>query len=121
MSDRLPGAGGGASLARVVIRLTAGILAILVLAHFAATHILTDVAETGSAFVAERWSSGLIAALDWVMLATATAHGIAGAWIVTGDLVAAGRRRDGIRTALVALGVAMVTAGSATLLVVLGR
>jgi len=109
------------SLAWLTIRLTAVILAVLVLAHFAATHLLVDVAETDSTFIAERWQSGLIAATDWLMLVTAVLHGAAGAWTITGDYVRDPSRRDRIRAATGVLAVAMIAGGTLTLLVVLGR
>lgn len=109
------------SLAWLTIRLTAVILAVLVLVHFAATHLLTDVAETDSAFVAARWESGLVAATDWLMLLTAVLHGGAGAWTIANEYVLSAGRRTAVRTALLAAGAAMVAGGTLTLLAVLGR
>jgi succinate dehydrogenase hydrophobic anchor subunit len=93
----------------------------LVPAHFAATHLLTDVSETHSAFVAARWQSGVIAATDWLMLVAAVLHGIAGAWTIASDYVRSPQIRQAIRVVLAVVGVAMVTGGTWTLLVVLGR
>lgn len=98
-------------LAWLTIRLTAVVLAVLVLTHFTVTHIEFDVAETDARFVAERWRSGIVAATDWLMLVTAVLHGTAGAWVVVDESVRPGRRR----TALVAV----LTAG-APLLIALG-
>lgn len=108
------------SLAWITIRVTALGLAVLVLTHFAVTHLFTDVADTDSAFVAERWQSGLVATTDWVMLVAAVLHGGAGLWTVVDDYVRLSRR-PAIRVAIVILGVVMVIGGTATLLVVLGR
>lgn len=108
------------SLAWITIRVTALGLAVLVLTHFAVTHLFTDVAATDSAFVAERWQSGLVATTDWVMLVAAVLHGGAGLWTVVDDYVRLSRR-PAIRVAIVILGVVMVIGGTATLLVVLGR
>lgn len=112
---------GRPSLPWLTIRVTALLLAVLVLAHYAATHILVDVAETGSAFVAERWQSGLIAATDWLMLLAGVLHGAAGAWIIAGDYVRSPARLRRIRAAIGVLAAAMLAGGTATLLVVLGR
>lgn len=112
---------GRPSLPWLTIRVTALLLAVLVLAHYAATHILVDVAETGSAFVAERWQSGLIAATDWLMLLAGVLHGAAGAWIIAGDYVRSPVRLRRIRAAIGVLAAAMLAGGTATLLVVLGR
>ena len=109
------------SLPWLTIRVTAILLAVLVLAHYAATHILVDVAETGSAFIAERWESGLIAATDWLMLVAGVLHGAAGAWIITGDYVRSPARLGRVRAAIGVLAAAMLAGGTATLLVVLGR
>lgn len=112
---------GRPSLPWLTIRVTALLLAVLVLAHYAATHILVDVAETGSAFVAERWQSGLIAATDWLMLLAGVLHGAAGAWIIAGDYVRSPVRLRRIRAAIGVLAAVMLAGGTTTLLVVLGR
>ena len=107
-------------LAWLTIRVTGVLLAVLVLLHFAVTHLLTDVGDTGSAFVADRWQSGIVAATDWVMLVAAVLHGAAGVWTVLDDY-AAPRRLAWPRRALVVLAAAMIAIGTWTLLVVLGR
>lgn len=82
-----PGPRGGRSRAAayLVVRLSGVILAVLVLGHFALTHVINDVADTGSAFVARRWGSALWLAWDWTMLGAAFVHGGAGVWIVIDD------------------------------------
>jgi succinate dehydrogenase hydrophobic anchor subunit len=107
-------------LAWLTIRLSGVLLAVLVLLHFAVTHLLTDVAETGSAFVADRWESGVVAATDWVMLVAAVLHGAAGVWTVLDDY-ASPRRLAWARPALGTLAVVMIALGTWTLLSVLGR
>jgi succinate dehydrogenase hydrophobic anchor subunit len=109
------------SVAWLTIRVTAVLLAVLVLAHFAVTHLLTDVAETDSAFVAERWQSGIVAATDWLMLAAAVLHGVAGAWSIIDDHLGASARRSWLRRSVALAGAAMIAGGTATLLTVLGR
>ena len=107
------------SVAWLCIRLTALILAVLVLTHFALTHLINDVAMTDSAFVAARWQSGIVAAADWVMLVAAVLHGGAGVWTIADDYLDPGRRRSMVRGAITVLGTAMVVGGTATLLAVL--
>lgn len=108
------------SLAWITIRLTALALAVLVLTHFAVTHLLNDVADTDSAFVAERWQSGIVATTDWLMLVMAVLHGGAGLWTVVDGEVRSSRR-SAARAAIVVIGAVMVVGGTATLLIVLGR
>jgi succinate dehydrogenase hydrophobic anchor subunit len=120
VSTRVEGPARG-SLTWLTIRVTAVVLAVLVLTHFAATHLITDVAETDSAFVAARWESGLIAATDWLMLVCAVLHGCAGAWMIAGDYVRSTAARRAIGVGLWIAGVAMVAGGTWTLLVLLGR
>lgn len=80
-------------VAFVVMRTTALLLAVLVLGHFALTHLVTDVADTDSAFVLRRWSSALWIAWDWTMLAAALAHAGAGLWLMVEEQVASTRTR----------------------------
>jgi succinate dehydrogenase hydrophobic anchor subunit len=78
-------AGGSRAVAYLVVRVTGVLLAVLVLGHFALTHVFNDVADTGSAFVGRRWASAFWLAWDWLMLGAAFAHGGAGAWVITDD------------------------------------
>jgi hypothetical protein len=57
----------GARLASfVLVRVTGLLLTVLVLGHFALTHIVHDVADTNAAFIARRWGSAL-----WLIWSTA--------------------------------------------------
>lgn len=94
----------------LTVRVTGLILAVLVLGHFAMTHVVTDVAEADAGFIADRWGSALWLAWDGTMLTAALAHGAAGAWIAIEDYTADRVRR---RRWLAALG-----AGTALLLAV---
>lgn len=58
----------------LTIRVTGVMLAVLALGHFAVTHIVNDVAETDSSFVAERWSSALWVVWDALLLGMALLH-----------------------------------------------
>ena len=78
-------AGGGRLFYYLTVRITGLLLAILVLGHFAVTHIIADVAETGSDFIARRWGSPLWLLWDWAMLTAAMLHGVTGVWIVIED------------------------------------
>jgi succinate dehydrogenase hydrophobic anchor subunit len=91
-----PRGGRSRALAYLLLRITGLLLAVLVLGHFALTHVVTDVQDTGSAFVGRRWASAFWLAWDWSMLGAAFLHGGAGAWVVIDDHTpdpAARRRR----------------------------
>ena len=103
----------------LLMRATAAALAVLVLGHFAVTHLVNDVADTGSSFVLRRWSSGLWLAWDWTMLATALAHAGCGLWLVIDEQArsAAARRRAHVAVAvtvaaLLAVGTAAIGAAA---------
>jgi succinate dehydrogenase hydrophobic anchor subunit len=101
-----------------MVRVTGLILAVLVLGHFAVTHIVTDVADTGSAFVAERWRSAIVLGWDWLMLAAAVLHGAAG---LRGIVVeyASPRLARYLVAGLLVLAAAMLALGTATILAVI--
>jgi succinate dehydrogenase hydrophobic anchor subunit len=80
-------------VAFLVMRATAVLLAVLVLGHFAVTHLVTDVADTSSSFVLRRWSSALWLAWDWTMLAAALAHAGTGLWLMVEEQAASARTR----------------------------
>lgn len=105
----------GRALSWIVVRLTGLLLSVLVLGHFALTHIVTDVADTGATFVARRWGTALWLAWDWLMLASAVAHGAAGVWIAIEDYTDAGPRRRTLHALLVVVGVVVFIVGSATI------
>jgi succinate dehydrogenase hydrophobic anchor subunit len=98
------------------MRATGLVLTVLVLGHFALTHIVNDVAETDAAFVARRWGSALWVTWDWLMLATAIAHGATGVWIAIDDYTPELARRGRRRAFLV--GVSAVALGIGTLAIV---
>ena len=104
----------------LLVRLTGLLLTVLVIGHFALTHIVTDVAQTGSAYVASRWGSALVVGWDWLMLASAVLHGAVGLRVVVGDYAGPSLRRA-LVPLLVVLSVAMVALGSWTIARVLIR
>ena len=100
-----------------LIRATALVLAVLVLGHFAMTHLVTDVEATGSSFVLRRWSSGLWIAWDWTMLATALVHASCGMWLVIAEQASAASRRRWLSiaataTVLLAVGTTAIVVGA---------
>lgn len=101
----------------VLVRLTGLVLTILVLGHFGLTHIVNDVAETDSAFVARRWSSALWVTWDWLMLATAITHGAAGVWIAIDDYTPNAASRSRRRQVLIGLSAVALALGTVTLVI----
>ena len=100
----------------VMVRLTGLLLTVLVLGHFSLTHIFTDVADTGSSFIARRWATGLWVAWDWLLLVAAVAHGAAGIWIAIDDYTPERAARRQRHWALLALAAAITALGTAAIL-----
>lgn len=67
------------------MRISGLVLLFLALGHFALTHIINDVADTGSAFVEDRWSNPLWRLYDWVLLALGLFHGLNGIRFIVDD------------------------------------
>lgn len=111
----------GRVLAWVLVRVTGLLLTVLVLGHFAITHILTDVADTNAAFVGRRWGSALWLVWDWLMLAAALSHGGIGIWIAIEDYAGNLTLRRLLHRLLVAVTAVLFVLGTATIVrVVLG-
>ncbi len=104
-------------VAFVVMRTTALLLAVLVLGHFALTHVVTDVGDTDSAFVLRRWSSALWLAWDWTMLAAALAHAGAGLWLLAEEQTRAAAARRRLQLAVAAAVAVLLSVGTAALVV----
>jgi succinate dehydrogenase hydrophobic anchor subunit len=102
----------------VVVRVTGLLLAVLVVGHFAVTHILTDVGATGSSFVAPRWQSAIVLGWDWLMLASAVLHGAAGLRVIIVEY-AGPRRVRVLSAALLLLSGTMFALGTATIVAVI--
>jgi succinate dehydrogenase hydrophobic anchor subunit len=99
----------------LVLRLTGVMLAVLVLGHFALTHIVYDVAATNAAFIAQRWSSALWVAWDGLMLGAAFAHGAAGLLVIVRDVRTGRSSRRIWLTTLLGLTFLLLILGAATL------
>ena len=87
----------------VALRVTGVVLSILVLGHFAVTHIVTDVAHDNAAFVARRLSSAVWIAWDGTMLAAALAHGGLGIRLALVDYAATRARRSLLNKLVIAI------------------
>jgi succinate dehydrogenase hydrophobic anchor subunit len=107
-----PRGGRSRAVAYLLVRVTGALLAVLVLGHFALTHVVDDVADTGSAFIGRRWASAFWLAWDWAMLGAAFAHAGAGVWVVIDDYTPDPARRRARRRTLVAACAALWAIGS---------
>jgi succinate dehydrogenase / fumarate reductase membrane anchor subunit len=114
---RVPGAGTRSFL---IIRATGVLLAVLALGHFAVTHLVNDVAETGSSFIARRWSSALWVVWDGLLLVTALAHVGTAAVAVVRDYRTDPRGQRRMLAGLRWLLWALLAIGAATLLMSVG-
>lgn len=110
-TDRLPRASTRGALTRkpksnfetwswYAMRVSGLILLFLALSHFAITHIINDVVETDSEFVADRWANPLWRLFDWALLALALAHGVNGVRWSIDDYVTKPGRRAGLKALL---------------------
>lgn len=117
--DATPRSRGGRPrlVAYLVIRVTGLVLAVLVLGHFALTHVVTDVADADAGFIARRWSTALWIAWDWLMLAAALAHGAAGVWVAIEDYTPDRRRRRRRQAALTGASAVLLAVGTLTLVI----
>jgi len=111
----IPRPGRSRAAAYLLIRVSGLLLAVLVLGHFALTHVVTDVAETDSAFIGRRWASALWLLWDWTMLGAAFLHGGAGIWVLIDDYTTDRVARRRRRTALV-VGCALLWVVGSTLI-----
>ena len=105
----------------VVMRATAVVLAVLVLGHFAVTHLVNDVAETDSSFVLRQWSSALWLAWGWAMLAAALAHAGTGIWLLVDEQATAARTRRLFHAALAGTVAVLLAVGTAALAIAATR
>jgi succinate dehydrogenase hydrophobic anchor subunit len=106
---------GARTASFILVRVTGLALTVLVLGHFTLTHIVHDVADTNSAFVAKRWGSALWVIWDWLMLAAALAHGAAGVWIAIDDYTPAAAQRTRRRSILLGLSALALALGTLTI------
>lgn len=102
--------------AYISLRMTGLLLAVLVLGHFASTHVFTDVSATNANFIDERWASMLWVVWDSVMLVAVLAHAVLGLWAVVADY-SAGTRRLVIRTTVFVVAGLLLLGGLAIIIV----
>ncbi len=98
------------------MRLSGLALVFLALIHFAITHIVNDVADTGYDFVAERWHNPLWRLFDWLLLVLALGHGVNGLRWIVDDYVRRPGRKRAVKGLLYGVTAALVILGTLTIL-----
>lgn len=99
----------------LTIRVTGVMLAVLALGHYGLTHIVNDVAETDSSFIARRWSSVLWVTWDGLLLGTTLLHAAAGLVAVVRDYRTRKASRRTWTIGLLGLTVVLLVIGAATI------
>ena len=105
-------------MAWVLVRVTGVLLSVLVLGHFAMTHIITDVSDTGTSFIARRWSSAVWLVWDGLLLLCALVHGASGVWVAIEDYATSPTRRRLAQRGLMLLSTVLFVIGSAAIVIV---
>ena len=98
------------------MRVSGLVLVFMALLHFSITHIINDVVETDSVFVAERWDNPLWRLFDWSLLTLALFHGLNGVRWIIDDYVRSPAKRAA--TKAVTYGVSGVLFAYGTLVIV---
>ncbi len=108
----------GRLVAWVLVRVTGVLLSVLVLGHFAMTHIISDVSDTGTSFIARRWASTVWLVWDGLLLLSALAHGASGVWVAIEDYASSAARRRLAQRGLVVVTSVVFLIGAAAIVVV---
>ncbi len=82
------------------MRVSGLVLLFLALIHFSITHIINDVVETDSVFVAARWDNPLWRLFDWTLLALGLLHGVNGVRWSLDDYIRSDRKRAATKAVL---------------------
>jgi succinate dehydrogenase / fumarate reductase membrane anchor subunit len=96
------------------MRVSGLVLLFLALTHFAITHIVNDVVETDTEFVAARWDNPLWRMFDWVLLALALLHGLNGLRWIIDDYVRRPAARATVKAVLYSVSGALFAYGTFT-------
>ena len=97
------------------MRISGLVLLFLALFHFAVTHIINDVVNTDSGFVAQRWHNPLWRAYDWVLLALGLVHGLNGLRYIMDDYIQRPAKRVATKAVLYSLTGALFAYGTLTI------
>lgn len=97
------------------MRISGLILLFLALFHFALTHIIYDVTETTSGFVAARWQNPLWRTYDWLLLALGLGHGLNGLRHIMDDYIRSMWKRAATKAFMYSLVFALFAFGTFTI------
>lgn len=97
------------------MRVSGLVLLFLALTHFAITHIVNDVVETDTEFVAARWDNPLWRMFDWALLALALLHGLNGLRWIIDDYVRRPAARATVKAVLYSVSGALFAYGTFTI------
>lgn len=97
------------------MRISGLVLLFMALFHFALTHIIYDVTETTSGFVAARWQNPLWRTYDWLLLALGLGHGIVGLRVIMDDYIRTTWKRAATKAFVYSLVFALFVLGTFTI------
>jgi succinate dehydrogenase / fumarate reductase membrane anchor subunit len=97
------------------MRISGLVLLFMALFHFAVTHIIYDVTETTSGFVASRWQNPLWRTYDWLLLALGLGHGVAGLRHIMDDYIRSAPKRAATKAFMYALVFGLFAFGTITI------
>lgn len=97
------------------MRVSGLVLVFLALGHFTITHIINDVVDTDSEFVANRWSNPVWRIYDFTLLTLALFHGLNGLRVIIDDYVAEPRKRLATKALLYVVSLSLFAYGTLTI------
>ena len=97
------------------MRISGVVLVFLALGHFTITHIINDVKETDSNFVAKRWHNPFWRIYDFALLALALFHGLNGLRVIMDDYIRSPRKRAVAKAALYTVSLSLFAYGTLTI------
>ena len=98
------------------MRMSGLVLLFLALLHFFVTHILHDVTDTTSEFVAARWQNPLWRLYDWLLLALGLLHGTNGLRVIIEDYVRTAWKRAATKSFVYLLTFGLFAFGTLTVI-----
>jgi succinate dehydrogenase / fumarate reductase, membrane anchor subunit len=98
------------------MRISGLILLFLALGHFTITHIVNDVKDTDTVFVANRWDNPMWRIYDWALLFLALFHGLNGLRVILDDYVRNPAKRAAAKSLLYFVSLTLFAWGTMTII-----